>query len=121
MTYNPKLTGERMNEVNEASPASETSDVERVVIWQNLEKGMNQTKLGSLIEAIVNVIIGLFISLIANHFIFPAFGFYLSIQSNIAISIIYTIISIARQYVLRRWFNKRLHIAAIKLAERVAI
>ena len=82
---------------------------------------MNQTKLGSLIEAIVNVIIGLFISLIANHFIFPAFGFYLSIQSNIAISIIYTIISIARQYVLRRWFNKRLHIAAIKLAERVAI
>ena len=31
-THNPKLTGERMNEVNEASPASETSDVERVVI-----------------------------------------------------------------------------------------
>ena len=32
MTYNPKLTGERMNKVNEASPASETSDVERVVM-----------------------------------------------------------------------------------------
>jgi len=32
MVYNPKLTGERMNEVNDASPASETSDVERVVI-----------------------------------------------------------------------------------------
>ena len=32
LTHNPKLTGERMNEVNEASPASETSDVERVVM-----------------------------------------------------------------------------------------
>lgn len=31
LTHNPKLTGERMNEVNEASPASETSDVKRVV------------------------------------------------------------------------------------------
>jgi len=29
MTYNPKLTGERMNEVNEASPAE--GDVERRV------------------------------------------------------------------------------------------
>ena len=32
LTHNPKLTGERMNEVNEASPASETSDVERIVM-----------------------------------------------------------------------------------------
>jgi len=32
VTYNPKLTGERMNVENEASPASETSDVERPVM-----------------------------------------------------------------------------------------
>jgi len=32
ITFNPKLTGERMNKVNESSPASKTSDVERVVI-----------------------------------------------------------------------------------------
>ena len=31
LTHNPKLTGERMNEVNEASPANKVSDVERVV------------------------------------------------------------------------------------------
>lgn len=29
---NPELTGERMNEVNEASPAGVTGDVERVVM-----------------------------------------------------------------------------------------
>ena len=30
MVHNPKLTGERMNEVNEASPANKVSDGERV-------------------------------------------------------------------------------------------
>ena len=34
LTYNPKLTGERMNEVNEASPANKVSDVERVVMCE---------------------------------------------------------------------------------------
>ena len=33
--HNPKLTGERMNEVNEASPANKVSDVERVVSRNN--------------------------------------------------------------------------------------
>jgi len=32
LTYNQKLTGERMNKVNEASPANKVSDVERVVM-----------------------------------------------------------------------------------------
>jgi hypothetical protein len=77
---------------------------------------MNQTKLGSAIETCVNVTIGLVISMIANHFIFPAFGFALSTHDNVAISVIYTIISIVRQYVLRRWFNARLHKAAMKMA-----
>ena len=33
---------------------------------------------------------------------------------------IYTAISIARQYVLRRWFNARLQRAAARLAEAVS-
>ncbi len=37
LPYNPKLTGERMNKVNEASPASKTSDVERVVICRTCD------------------------------------------------------------------------------------
>lgn len=77
---------------------------------------MNQTRLGSAIETSVNVAIGLAVSMIANHFVFPAFGFYLSGQANIAISVIYTIISIVRQYVLRRWFNAMLHRAAMRMA-----
>lgn len=77
---------------------------------------MNQTRLGSLIEALFNVAIGLVVSVIANALVFPAFDFHPSLGQNVAISVIYTVISIARQYVLRRWFNGRLHRAANRMA-----
>lgn len=77
---------------------------------------MTQSRLGSLIEAMFNTLIGLVVSLIANHLVFPRFGFQPSMGENIAISVIYTAISIARQYVLRRWFNARLHAAAERAA-----
>lgn len=81
---------------------------------------MNQTRLGSLIEALMNVAIGLCVSVIANALVFPRFGFHPSISENVTISIIYTAISIARQYVLRRWFNARLRAAAQRMAGSVA-
>lgn len=77
---------------------------------------MNQTQIGSAIETMANVLIGLLVSIVANHFVFPAFGFQLSGQANVMISVIYTVISIIRQYILRRWFNARLHSAAMRMA-----
>lgn len=77
---------------------------------------MSQTRLGSLIETLFNVAIGLIVSVIANALVFPRFGFHPTLGENAAISVIYTVISIARQYVLRRWFNARLHRAANRLA-----
>lgn len=79
---------------------------------------MNQTRLGSLIEALFNVAIGLAVSVVANALVFPRFGFHPSAAENVSISLIYTAISIARQYVLRRWFNARLHRTAAMLARR---
>lgn len=80
---------------------------------------MTQTRLGSLIEAITNTLIGLIISVIANQIIFPLFGFHPSLGQNVLISLIYTFISIARGYCLRRWFNARLHAAANRLAASI--
>lgn len=77
---------------------------------------MNQTRVGSLIEATINVAIGLAVSIVANQLVFPRFGFHPSLGENVAISVIYTAISIARQYILRRWFNARLHATAQRLA-----
>lgn len=68
-----------------------------------------QSRLGSLTEALVNVVIGLCISMVANALVFPAFGFHPDLRQNASISGIYTAVSIARSYVLRRWFNAWLH------------
>lgn len=77
---------------------------------------MNQTKLGSLIESMMNVAIGYSIALASQIIVFPLFGIHIPLSSNLAIGGVFTIISIARSYVIRRWFNKRLHAAAIRMA-----
>lgn len=79
--------------------------------------GLSQTKLGSFIEAWVNVFIGFAINFVANLIILPAFGFTtLTLATNFVIGLIYTVISVARSYVIRRWFNQHL----TRMAERLA-
>ena len=83
---------------------------------------MTQSKLGSLIEAFANVFLGFWINFIANMIILPMFGFTsLSLLTNFYIGLLYTVISVIRSYVIRRWFNKKLHEASIKIANRVSI
>lgn len=77
---------------------------------------MTQTRLGSFIEAWFNVLIGFSINFTANMFILPAFGFDITVKDNLIIGAIYTVISVARSYVIRRWFNQMLHRAAQRLA-----
>jgi hypothetical protein len=67
---------------------------------------MAQTKLGSIAEAWANIAVGFGINFTANLFILPLFGFKgLTVRNNFIIGLIYTVISLARSYVLRRWFN----------------
>lgn len=77
---------------------------------------MNQTRLGSFIEAWINVAIGFAINFCANLLILPLIGFHISVSQNLFIGVLYTLISVARSYVIRRWFNARLHRAAQRLA-----
>lgn len=80
---------------------------------------MTQTRLGSLIEAIINVIIGFGINFTANMFIFPLFGFHITPGANFAMGMIYTVISVARSYCVRRWFNGKLQIMAGAMAATI--
>lgn len=64
-----------------------------------------QTKLGSFVEAWANIAVGLGISFIANMLVLPIFGFHVTASDAFGIGIIFTAISLARSYVLRRWFN----------------
>ena len=65
-----------------------------------------QTKLGSIAEAWANIAVGFTINFCANMLILPLFGFHnLSLSKNFVIGLLYTVISLVRSYVLRRWFN----------------
>ena len=77
---------------------------------------MNQSRLGSFIEAWINVLIGFSINYIANLLIFPMFGMHISLSANLLMGGIYTVISVARSYFIRRYFNARLHALSLRLA-----
>jgi hypothetical protein len=64
-----------------------------------------QTRKGSLAEAWVNIFIGFTINYFANLLIFPLFGMHISAGNNLLMGLIYTGISLARSYIIRRWFN----------------
>lgn len=81
---------------------------------------MTQTRMGSLIEACMNVLIGFVINMVANFVILPMVGFHITLGQNLFIGVLYTVISVARSYAIRRWFNARLHAAAQAIAGRVA-
>ena len=66
---------------------------------------MAQTKLGSFVEAWTNIAIGFAINWTANMLVLPLFGFNVTGAQAFGIGIVFTVISLVRQYVLRRWFN----------------
>ena len=77
---------------------------------------MDQTRLGSLIEAGINVLIGFAINMAANFVILPLVGFEITLQQNLFIGVLYTLVSVARSYIVRRWFNARLRAASLRMA-----
>ena len=78
---------------------------------------MRQTKLGSFYESLINVAIGFGINFVANLVILPLFGFNITLTDNLYIGLLYTVVSVARSYVVRRWFDRRIHEAAQRLAQ----
>ena len=68
-----------------------------------------QTRLESFIEAVINTLIGFGINFAANLLILPKFGFTtLTWKVNVFIGIVYTVISVARSYAIRRWAQDHL-------------
>jgi SNF family Na+-dependent transporter len=67
-----------------------------------------QPRLHSMLEAVANVAIGYSINFVANLVVLPLFGLAVSARDAAGIGLVFTGISLARSYVLRRTFN-RLH------------
>ena len=69
---------------------------------------MSQTRIGSLIEAVVNVLIGFGVGVASQYYIFPHFDIHIPFWTNVEIAVWFTFISIARSYIVRRMFNEYL-------------
>jgi hypothetical protein len=66
-----------------------------------------QSKLGSVFESTMNILMGMIVSYLANILILPLFfEKTLSTKSYISMTIIYAAISFVRTYCIRRVFNK---------------
>lgn len=68
-----------------------------------------QTRLGSLIEATLNILIGYTVALVSQLLIFPQFDIHVSIGTNLWIGLWFTLISLVRSFLIRRWFNAKSH------------
>jgi predicted membrane protein len=65
-----------------------------------------QTKKHSLIESVTNTTIGFLISLLVQLIIYPLLGIEVRFDQNIIITFVFTIVSILRGYIIRRFFNR---------------
>lgn len=66
---------------------------------------MSQSRLHSFVEAWANVFIGYWINFAMNMLILPLYGFHITLTQNLSMGLLYTMVSVIRSYVLRRWFN----------------
>ena len=66
---------------------------------------MKQSRLMSLAESVANVIVGYGVAVVTQILIFPIFGLHTTLAQNLKMGAIFTIVSIARSFALRRVFE----------------
>ena len=64
-----------------------------------------QSRLMSMAEAIVNVLVGFWVAVLSQMLVFPLFDLQASFSQNIGMGLIFTVVSLLRSYLLRRFFN----------------
>ena len=64
-----------------------------------------QSRLGSGVEAITNVLVGFGLALAAQLVLFPLAGITVPLGTHLGLCAMFTVLSLARSYLLRRVFN----------------
>ena len=64
-----------------------------------------QSRLMSVVESISNIVVGYGLAVLTQLLVFPMFGLHASLAENLGIGLVFTIVSLARTYCLRRIFN----------------
>jgi hypothetical protein len=78
-----------------------------------------QTRLESFVETTINVAIGFAISYSVGPLYFAYLGIDHDPVQNLVITTGFTVLSVARGYIIRRWFNARLKRLSHRIAEKL--
>ena len=73
---------------------------------KNVGTPVAQSRRMALAEAVTNVIVGYGLAVLAQLLAFPVFGIRVSLWENLAIGSMFTVVSMARSYLLRRLFER---------------
>lgn len=65
-----------------------------------------QTRRGSMIEALVNVLIGYSVAVTSQIVVFPLLDMEVPLSKNLLIGVIFTFISLVRSFTVRRVFTR---------------
>ena len=65
----------------------------------------SQSRLMSLLESVVNVCVGFVLAVLTQLIALPWFGVRMSIGENLALGAVFTAVSVARSFALRRLFE----------------
>jgi hypothetical protein len=68
----------------------------------------SQTRRASFAEAVANVVAGYLMALLTQRLAYPLFGIHTTLAAESAIAAIFTLVSLARSYMLRRLFERLL-------------
>jgi hypothetical protein len=64
-----------------------------------------QSRLMSLVESVANVIVGYGAAVVTQILIFPIFGLHATLAQNLKMGLVFSVVSIARSFALRRLFE----------------
>ena len=62
----------------------------------------------SMVEAAANVVIGYGIAVATQVVVFPIFGIHITLADDLAIGLVFLLVSLIRSYMLRRVFERLL-------------
>lgn len=70
----------------------------------------------ALIESWLNLLVGFSVNLLANFVLLPLVGVHPSFEANFWLGWPYTVVSLLRQYAIRRWCQANIHSLALAIA-----
>lgn len=66
---------------------------------------MSQSKFWSAVETCANTAVGYVVAIASQLAIFPLFGIHIPFHDNLLMGAYFTVISLIRGYIIRRYFN----------------